>query len=177
MPTNAEKGIQISTLIFQPNTEREIYSKQILHPDELLYFICGKHQKHGNIKGHKIAFGICYESVQREHFLNANKNGADIYIANVAKSQKGIKNAYSYYSKISKEFKTPLLMVNCVGLCDSFETVGQSAVWNHKGKQIGHLDSHNSGILVYDTLLKTVEKQQNFKNKTTAKNDGFGLTQ
>src|SRR5690554_4460008 len=39
MPTKSNSGIQISMLIFQPNSPRQCYSKQQLHPDELSYFV------------------------------------------------------------------------------------------------------------------------------------------
>ena len=79
MPTDAKRGINISMRIFQPNIRRIAYSKQILHPAELAYFICGSEQTFLNIKVKKIA--ICYEALQGEHFLKAKQNGAEIYIA------------------------------------------------------------------------------------------------
>src|SRR5690606_5578294 len=85
MPTKTTDGINISMLIFQPKKEKTVYSKQMLHSDELPYFVCGKHQTFLNIKETKIAIGICYETLQREHFLHAKKHKIDIYIASVAK--------------------------------------------------------------------------------------------
>lgn len=160
MSTNAMDGINISMLIFQPNKKRMVYSKQMLHADELAYFVCGTNQTFLNIKGKKIAIGICYETLQREHFLSAEQNGADIYIASVAKSKGGIEKAYSHFPKIANEFNTPILMSNCVGFCDNFLSVGQSAVWNKNGKLIEQLDNENQGILIYDTALETAEIYQ-----------------
>jgi len=150
MPTIADDGIHISMLIFQPNQNKITYSKQILHDDELPYFTCGSEQVFLEIKNLKIALGICYESLQPEHFLNAKKEGADIYISSVAKSQQGIEKANAFFPKISKEFNIPILMVNCVGYCDNFLSVGQSAVWD-KGKLIAQLDDSNQGLLFFDT--------------------------
>lgn len=160
MPTKAIDGINISMLIFQPNKEKVVYSKQILHSDEFPYFTCGTNQTFINIKKKKIAIGICYETLQREHFINAEKNNADIYIASVAKPKVGIKKAYSHFSKISNEFKTPVLMSNCVGYCDNFMSIGKSAVWNKNGELIEQLDNENQGILIYDTELETTEIYQ-----------------
>ena len=157
MPTNSEDGINISMLIFQPGKSRIVYSKQMLHTDELPFFVCGKHQTFLNIQGKKIALGICYETLQREHFINANQNGADIYIASVAKDQGGVKKAYEYFSSIAREFDTPILMSNCLGCCDNFLSVGQSAVWDKTGELIEKLDSKNQSILLYDTELGTTE--------------------
>ena len=160
IPTNSTDGVNISMLIFQPNEKRVVYSKQMLHSDELPYFVCGNAQVILSIKGKKIAIGICYETLQREHFLNANKKGADIYIASVAKPKGGIEKAYKHFPKIAREFKTPILMSNCVGNCDNFIGVGQSAVWNKNGKLIEHLDSENQGILIYDTEIELVKIDQ-----------------
>ncbi len=42
MPVKSNEGILISMLIFQPRTQRQIYSKQHLHADEYPYFVNGK---------------------------------------------------------------------------------------------------------------------------------------
>jgi len=161
MPTKSIDGIKISMLIFQPNKKRGSYSKQMLHSDELPYFVCGNDQIILNIKGNKIAIGICYETLQREHFLNSNQKGADIYIASVAKPKSGIENAYKHFPRISKEFNTQILMSNCVGYCDNFKSVGQSAVWNKKGELIECLDDTNQGLLIYNTILDDVKTAYN----------------
>lgn len=160
MPTNTIDGIHISMLIFQPNKKNLVYSKQILHSDELPYFVCGNYQTSLNIKGTKIAVGICYETLQREHFLKAKEDDADIYVASVAKPKKGIEKAYLHLPKIANEFNTPILMSNSVGHCDNFLSIGQSTVWNKKGELIKQLDDTNQGILIYDTELETVEIHQ-----------------
>ena len=160
MPTRVSNGTNISMLIFQANKESVIYSKQILHSDELPYFVCGNEQIILTLKGKKIAIGICYETLQREHFLNTNQKGADIYIASVAKPKGGIEKAYKHFPKIAREFSTPILMSNCVGYCDNFMSVGQSAIWNKNGELIKQLDSENQGILIYDTETELVKIDQ-----------------
>ncbi|WP_178988549.1 GNAT family N-acetyltransferase [Winogradskyella schleiferi] len=160
MPTNGTEGTFISMLIFQPRTQRTVYSKQLLHADEKPYFVCGTHQTYLHIKDKKIALGICCETLQQEHILNSNKNGADLYIASVAKSKAGVDKAYSHFSKMANEFNTPILMSNCIGICDNFLSVGQSAVWNNKGDLLEKLDDESQGLLIYDTELETVEIHQ-----------------
>ncbi|MFK7946646.1 MAG: GNAT family N-acetyltransferase [Saprospiraceae bacterium] len=159
MPTRTINGIHISMLFFQPNHERIVYSKQHLHDDELPYFVNGTHQTFLTIKGEKIAFGICYEALQRQHFLNAKANHADIYIASVAKPKRGIEKAYAYFPSIAAEFQTPILMSNCIGFCDNFLSVGQSAIWNKNGELMEYLDDINQGVLIYDTTQNFVQKQ------------------
>ena len=160
MPTKTIDGINISMLIFQHKKEIIAYSKQMLHSDELPYFVCGNNQTILNIKGTKIAIGICYETLQREHFLNAKKQGAEIYIASVAKPRGGIEKAYRHFPKIANEFNTPVLMSNCVGYCDNFMSVGLSAVWNKNGDLIAQLDDNNQGLLIYETKTEQTETEQ-----------------
>ena len=160
MPLRDPKGIKISMLIFQPNQKILVYSKQQLHSGETPYFVNGNHQTILNIKGLKIGIGICFETLQRNHFINAQQQGMDIYIASVAKSQKGIDKAYSHFPNIAKEFSIPILMSNCYGFCDNFETVGQSAVWNEKGILIGQLDDKHTGLIIYDSELAKITTYQ-----------------
>jgi predicted amidohydrolase len=157
MPLKALDGINISMLVFRSNQKPLIYSKQILHADELPFFVCGNEQVFLDLKGHKIALGICYETLQRQHFLNTHNHGADVYIASVAKPTRGIEKANTHFSKIAKEFKKPILMANSVGNCDNFLSVGQSAVWDKNGISIHKLDDKRQGLLVYDTDLESAE--------------------
>lgn len=162
MPLKTQKGIVIGMLIFQPDTTRTLYAKQILHEDELPYFVAGEKQVLINIKDERIAFGICYEALQRPHFLNAKAAGATIYLASVAKPKLGISKAYPYFSKIAAEFSMPVLMVNSVGFCDNFMAVGQTVAWNTTGALINQLDAHRPGILLID-LTTDLTKIQYFE--------------
>ena len=154
MPTSADRGLNISMLIFHSTKERQVYSKHILHEDEVPYFVGGESEPIVNVKGHSLGVGICYETLQREHFMQALSKGAKIYIACVAKHDKGIAKAYSHFESISKEFNTPIMMVNSVGYCDNFLSGGKSAVWNKNGELLVSLDSVNSGLIIYDTVTK-----------------------
>ena len=161
MPTKAIDGINISMLIFQPNNDRTIYSKRLLHSDELPYFVSSNNQPLLKIKGMKVALGICYETLQREHFVKAKENNIDIYIASVSKPDRGTNKAYLHFPSIAKEFKTPILMSNSVGYCDDFLSNGLSSIWNRKGELIGQLDKENQGLLIYDTELETIKTAYN----------------
>ncbi len=166
LPTKLDFGIFISIVIFEPNRKRKIYSKQKLHLDELPYFIQGNGQIILTVKNKKVAPAICYESLQSEHSEKANRLGAEIYLASVAKSNNGIEKAFTYYPKIAKKFSMPVLMSNSVGFCDNFFSVGQSAVWNNKGELLGKLERDKEGLLIFE-----IETQQvMIKEKTTANN-------
>jgi len=156
VPTKVNAGIQISMLIFQPYQPRQTYSKQQLHADEFPYFVNGEKQIIITVDNKKIAPAICYESLQPDHSDNANSIGAEIYVASVAKSQNGVEKAMKNYPEVARKFSMPVLMSNCVGYCDNFESVGKSSVWTKQGNLAGQLDDKLEGILLFDTETETV---------------------
>lgn len=149
MPTKSNSGILISMIIFQPNKSRQTYSKQILHSDEFPYFVHGQQQIILTAEK-KIAPAFCYESLQLEHSERAFNSGVEIYIASVAKSANGVAKAIKHYPDIAKKYSMTVLMSNCLGPCDDFESVGKSAIWNKNGLLVEQLDE-TEGILLYDT--------------------------
>ncbi len=50
----------------------------------------------------------------------------------------------------------PVLMSNCIGFCDNFESVGQRAIWRKDGVLAGQLDSTDEGILIINTKTEEV---------------------
>lgn len=54
-------------------------------------------------------------------------------------------------SGIAGKFAMTVLMSNCVGFCDDFESVGKTSVWNAEGISTGQLDDENEGILIVNT--------------------------
>lgn len=159
LPTATESKIRISMIIFEPNKPRQTYSKQQLHSDEFPYFENGDGQVIIKTNDKNIAPAICYESLQQTHSENAFKLGADVYLASVAKPANGIKKAFDLYPKIAKLYAMPVLMSNCVGLCDNFLSVGNSSVWTKKGKLVGQLDDKTEGILLFDTETEEIDKR------------------
>jgi len=157
VPINSPTGITISMIFFQPKKEKTIYSKQMLHEDELPYFECGNDEVFLMQEGKKITFGICYESSHKEHILKAVENKADLYIASVAKDEKGISKSYQHFPFMARKFNLPILMSNSVGYCDNFMSNGKSAIWNSQGELVAHLDENNEGVLIYDTELEEVK--------------------
>lgn len=165
MPTKAIDGVNISMLIFQPSKDRTVYSKRLLHPDELPYFVSSKNQPSLKVKGKNIALGICYETLQREHFVKAKEINADLFIASVAKPDRATDKAYIHFPSMAIEFETPILMCNSIGYSDNFIANGLSSIWNSKGELIGQLDDSNEGILIWDTETEKAEIEQFSKNK------------
>jgi len=156
LPTKSDSGILISMIIFQPNKPRQTYSKQHLHSDEFPYFVCGDKQLILTLDNIKIAPAICYESLLTEHSENANKLGTEVYVASVAKAKNGLDKALKHFPDIAKKYSMTVLMSNCVGPCDNFESVGNSAVWNNKGMLIGQLSHKDEGLLIFDTVTEEI---------------------
>lgn len=149
-PTQVNNGTCISLVIFQPSKERSVYSKQHLHEDEDPYFIPGP-TTDGIIEAEKkIALAICYELTIPEHCETANQNGAEVYIASVAKTVNGVARNNPRLSAIAKQYHIPVLMCNCVGEFDRNIGGGQSGAWNAEGELIEILDKSHAGILVHD---------------------------
>lgn len=154
-PTKAANGLHISMLIFQAKQERTVYSKQLLHTDELPYFIGAENQSCFSMEGTNIGFGICYETLQLEHFINAKEQGAEIYMASVAKSDSGVEKAVKHFSEVSETYNTPILMANAVGASHNFVSAGQSAIWSKDGRLLAQLGRTEQGFIVYDTITET----------------------
>lgn len=156
VPTINASKCRISMLIFEPTQTMQAYSKQQLHSDEYPYFDCGTEQVIIKVNDAFIAPAICYESLQPSHVEKANKLGANIYIASVAKSANGVNKAYDYFPQIAKQYNMPVLMANSVGFCDDFLCVGKTAVWSKSGNLIGQLNDTAEGVLIFDTETEAV---------------------
>ncbi len=158
VPMHSNHGIQITNLYFQQNQHKKSYSKQKLHSDEQPYFTAGKDQLILKMKELAIAPAICYESLMGDHLAKAKKMGANVYLANVAKSEMGVNKALNYFPEAAKKFNLPILLCNGVGECDNFMAYGISSVWNSNGKLLEQLDHCSEGILIHDTSSNNCEK-------------------
>lgn len=141
----------IGMILFQPHKKTAVYFKQYLHEDELPFFIPG--QAHPGIIGHQppIALAICYELSVPAHAEEAKRNGAGIYIASVAKSAAGVKEASERLSHIARQYDMTVLMANCLGRCDDMVCSGNSAVWDTQGNIHQQLDDAAEGLLIFDS--------------------------
>lgn len=156
VPTTSTSKPKISMIIFESKKPKQVYSKQILHSDELPYFESGDEQLLIKVDDAHIAPAICYESLLPSHAETAFRLGSNVYFASVAKPVNGVKKAFEHYPAIAKQHTMPVLMANCVGYCDNFLSVGQSAVWTKEGKLVGQLDDKTEGVLIFDTETEGV---------------------
>lgn len=156
MPLKTTDGITISMVIFQPDQDRETYSKQYLHADEVPYFVSGRNtiRLSGNI-----APAICYELSVPEHAEAAHKAGAEIYMASVVKTAAGTTKAIDTLAAIAKMYSMNVVMANCVGVCDGDICGGRSSVWNLQGELLGQMNDTDEGILIFDTDTPEVIKK------------------
>ena len=149
--SNIGLGVCISMLLFQPHKPRQTYSKKYLHPDEEEFFISGQSFPSLKLNKANVAIAICYELSVPEHAEKAYDSGAEIYIASVAKSASGVDRATKRLADIADKYSMTVLMSNCVGPSDNFESAGTTSVWNHRGVLVGKLDDANEGIIIYDS--------------------------
>ena len=160
MPLKSQEGISIGMIIFQPQQPRQVYLKEYIHSDEEPFFVCGKNSS--NIlpaMQEKIALAICYEISIPQHTATAVENGATIYIASVAKSVTGAANAIETLSATAKNYSMTVLMSNCIGYCDNFESGGRTSIWNSDGILVAQLDDKTEGVLTIDTKTQIVGKK------------------
>lgn len=155
-PTNTEAGINITMVLFQPNNPRQANSKMYLHADEEPFFVSGENLPALIINNTPIALAICYEISIPKHSSNAHKAGAQLYVASVAKTVKGVEKAWAGLSEIASKYGMTVLMSNSVGMCEDGLCAGKSAAWNSKGELLGHLNDTDEGFLVFDTLIDKI---------------------
>ena len=98
-----------------------------------------------------IALAICYEISVSEHAQRAHENGAEIYIASVAKTVGGMEKAFGTLAATAKKYSMVVLVSNCVGECEGKEAGGRSAIWNDKGTLLEQLNDKDEGIIIFDT--------------------------
>lgn len=154
LPTLAHGGVLITMVLFRPHAIRLSYSKQQLHADELPFFVQGDTQLIVSVGQHALAPAICYESLQPNHAAGAARDGADVYLASVAKPQRNVTKAYDHYARIAKQHSMAVLMANSIGRCDDFVSAGHSGAWNISGDLVANMDAESEGLVVFDTATQ-----------------------
>ncbi|MFY0600182.1 MAG: carbon-nitrogen hydrolase family protein [Cyclobacteriaceae bacterium] len=159
IPTRNSSGICISMAMIQPKANRYIHSKKYLHVDEEPYFVSGETATPMNVGDLNIGLAICYEILVQQHTDAVFKNGANIYVASVAKTEAGAITAHERLSQIAKTQSVYTLMANCVGPSDDFVSVGRSGIWSESGDLLVELNDIDEGVLVLDTVTGEVFKK------------------
>ena len=152
LPLKRDEDVQIGMAWFEPKVSLSVYAKQRLHSSELAYFVSGNIQLVIAANNHNIAPAICYESLLTSHADGAAKLGADIYLASVAKSGSVLEKAMPHYPLVARQHHMFVMMANSVGICDNWQSVGQSAAWGRDGALLAQMDSESEGWVMLDTL-------------------------
>ncbi|MFC5408753.1 carbon-nitrogen hydrolase family protein [Larkinella bovis] len=156
LPTPTEAGVCITMALFHPNQPWQTYSKQYLHADEEPFFVSGRNATLLVRNQPTIALAICYELSIAEHAQRAAEQGAEIYIASVAKTAQGVEKAFQRLVDIAGTYAMTVLMANSVGPSDDFVSGGKTAIWNPAGRLLAHLNDTDEGILVLNTDTQDV---------------------
>ena len=82
---------------------------------------------------------------------------ANIYMASVLNSVNGVDADIEKLSKIASTYKMITFMSNYIGTSGGYECAGKSSIWDQEGELIAQFDNQTEGILVYDTLSKSVD--------------------
>lgn len=154
IPERTDAGIRISMVVFQPLRPRWSYSKRFLHADELPFFVPGERQHIIHSNGHELAPAICYESLLPEHAGEAASLGAKVYLASVAKPQRGLDRALPHYAQMARQHGMAVLMANAVGPADNFVCAGRSGAWSSSGERLAQMDERGEGLVVLDVATR-----------------------
>ncbi len=156
-PYRGRDGTEIGMFIFRSHHVPTVYSKQILHADELPFFSPGNTTMVFPLGNAMIAPAICYESLQETHARAALDAGATVYVASVAKSARGVDAGYRHYAGLAREHGLTVMMANGVGPTDDFVMPGRSAVWGDGGQLPCSADTDGEAMVVYDLQAGTGE--------------------
>ena len=156
-PTQGKKGTEISMICFQPGVARKTYSKQQLHSDEFPFFTSGTEPLALTQANHVLVPAICYESMQANHAEQAADLGAQVYLASVAKHERGVMAGFGHYPLIAKKHAMAVMMANCVGAADNFIGAGQSAIWNADGELVCSADALQEALVMYDMQTRQAQ--------------------
>lgn len=149
-PYRGSDGPEIGMFVFRCGLAPAVYTKQMLHADELPYFRAGTTPLSVTIGKEILVPSICFESLQMDSALRAKEAGATVYIASVAKNMAGMARAHRHYATVARELGMIVMVANGVGHADGFEMTGESAAWDNSGGLGCSAGTGDEALLVYD---------------------------
>ncbi|AIL06731.1 carbon-nitrogen hydrolase family protein [Stenotrophomonas maltophilia] len=141
---------EIGMFVFRSGQAPDVYTKQMLHADELPYFKAGTTSLSVTLGEEILVPAICFESLQMESALRAKDAGATVYVASVAKNMIGMERAHRHYATVARELGMIVLACNGVGHADGFEMTGGSAAWDNSGALRCSAGTGDEALVVYD---------------------------
>lgn len=158
LPLKGEIKPSSAMLIFNPDKEVTVYSKQELPEEEKKYFEAGNKSISVEIENLKFTPALSYESSLKKNWTQLKSLKPDIYVASVFTSISGIMQGLINFSNLASDNKLIVLKSNSIGKADNRISTGKSSVWNTKGDLLGQMNSIEEGILVYDLEKQIVDK-------------------
>ncbi|WP_439449274.1 carbon-nitrogen hydrolase family protein [Stenotrophomonas sp. ATs4] len=149
-PYRGKDGPEIGMFVFRSGQALAVYTKQMLHADELPYFKAGTTPLSVTLGDEILVPAICFESLQMESALRAKDVGATVYVASVAKNMIGMERAHRHYATVALELGMIVLVCNGVGHADGFEMAGESAAWDNSGALRCSAGTEDEALVVYD---------------------------
>lgn len=154
-PYRGNDGPEIGMFVFRSGQTPAVYTKQMLHADELPYFKAGMTPLSVTLGEDILVPAICFESLQMDSALRARDAGATIYVASVAKNMIGMERAHRHYATVAREFGMNVLACNGVGHAHGFEMTGGSAAWDNSGALRCSAGTEDEALVVYDLAEKS----------------------
>jgi predicted amidohydrolase len=136
------------SLVILGGPHRVVLHKHHLHEDELATMEPGPPSAVVEIWGKRVGFLICYELSQDQRVQALLDQGAQVLIASVAKTSKGMQAASARLQALSQRYRIPVFVVNAVGQADGVVCGGRSAGWRD-GTALGALDDSTPGVLQF----------------------------
>lgn len=107
--------------------------KHTLHTDEQPVFEAGPAAGPLSIHGRSVGFLICYELTQDSRVQALVDGGAELLVASVAKTARGMEGAAGRLEDLARRHGLPVLVVNAVGPADGVVCGGGSGAFGAKG--------------------------------------------
>ena len=143
---------QITLLVFQPGEPPTVVGKNHLHADETPFFSPAPASPAVLALGARVGLAICYEVTVREHADALAAQGIDLYLASVAKTQRGGAAARTTLAATARRLGVPALLVNSVGTCEGQPAGGGSFALHADGSPLAALPTTGEGLLLVDTV-------------------------
>ena len=151
-PVRSSDKPMIAQLVFSPNRPLTVVGKTHLHADEYAYFAAAPGGPVVLDLAAQIGVAICYEISVSEHAAALTSNGAEVYVASVAKTPRGIERGWGQLAKTAVRHQISALVVNSVGMCEGKKAGGGSAVFDQRGELVQRLGAAAEGYLIFDTV-------------------------
>lgn len=157
LPLAGSAGVRIGMALFRPGAPRSIFAKRYLHADEEAYFVPGAGGGALEVGGTRVAFAICYEIAVPEHPERAAADGAEVYLASVAKTPAGVAGAIGTLGDVAERLHLSVVMANCVGPSDGAVCGGRSSAWTPRAGLRAQLGPDVEGLVVLDTAAGSAD--------------------